>query len=63
MTIHVDSATALPVAYDLVALTGDLKPATSESMRNDATVSPRRWRITGHEPQPWPLETLARVRA
>lgn len=63
MTVHVGSATALPAAHDLVALSGDLKPAASESFRNDAIVSPRRWRITGREPQPWPFETLARVRA
>ncbi len=63
MTVHVESNATLPAIHDLVALTGDLKPATSESFRNDATVSPRRWRIIGHEQQRWPVETLARVRA
>ncbi|MEI6665380.1 MAG: DNA internalization-related competence protein ComEC/Rec2 [Chloroflexota bacterium] len=63
MTVHVGSATALPAAHDLIALSGDLKPAASESFRNDAIVSPRRWRVTGHESQPRLFETLARVRA
>jgi predicted membrane metal-binding protein len=63
MTVHVDSVAKLPAAHDLVALSGELKPVQSESFRNNATISPLRWRVTGHERQLWPLEVLARVRA